>query len=114
MTTTTDQIDPYPDVVPLPGADHVGKWDLDDPEHPEPYRLLFGFDRTVTDHTVRVYASAVQLADGTTEEGSIDGPSVYVASGQASALEPLNSDQARELASALLEAAAEIDRWSAR
>jgi hypothetical protein len=108
--TTTDQINP--DIAPPSGAEIVGEWDLVGAA--APYRLVSGVDRTVTDHAVRVYAAAVQLADGTTEEGSIDGPSVYVASGQASALEPLNSDQARELASALLEAAAEIDRWSAR
>jgi hypothetical protein len=110
MTTTTAPTDPHPDVEPLQGSEFVGTWELD----PLPYRVVFGFDRTVTDHNVRVYASAVQLADGTVDSSLIEGPSVYVASGENDGLEPLNSDQARELASALLEAAAEIDGWAAR
>jgi hypothetical protein len=42
----------------------------------------------------------------------VEAPHVYVFElGEAN---PLNSDQARELAAALLEAAAEIDGWVAR
>ena len=112
MTTTTFPIDPYPGIAAPAGAEIVGQWDL--VGDTEPYRLVSGVDRTVTDHTVRVYASTVQLADGTTDEGLIDAPSIYVASGEMLGLAPLNSDQARELAAALLETAAEIDRWAGR
>jgi hypothetical protein len=107
---TTAQLNPYPDIVPLPGADFVGDWQGGDP----PHRVIFGVDRTVTDHTVRVYASAVQLADGTTDDHLIEGPRVYVQDGEKFGLEGLNSDQARELAAVLLVTAAEIDGWVAR
>jgi hypothetical protein len=39
----------------------AGPWDLDG------YRDLFGFDRTVTDHAVRVYAFGSQASDGSDE-----------------------------------------------
>ena len=56
--------------------------------------------------------SAVQWADGTIDDGQIEGPNVYVYDlGEGG---PLNSDQARELAAALMEAAAELDRWAQR
>jgi hypothetical protein len=97
-----------PDITPPPGAEFVDDWQSD-PSH----RVIFGADRTVTDHTVRVYASAVQLADGSIDDDLIEGPCVYVQDGEHSGLERPNSDQARELAAALLETAAEIDGWSA-
>lgn len=101
--------DPQPDVAPPPGADWVDDWEPD-PAH----RVVFGVDRTVTDHTARVYASAIQLADGSVDQGLIEGPSVYVAFGKSTGLGPLNSDQTRELAAVLLETVAEIDRWAQR
>jgi len=110
--TTTDQINP--EIAPPSGAEIVGEWDL--VGDTGSYRLISGVDRTVTDHTVRVYATAEQqLVGGTTgADVSLAHPSVYVAAGELLGLDPLNSDQARELASALLEAAAEIDRWAGR
>jgi hypothetical protein len=99
MTTTTT---PRPD-VPLPDEiEMVGEWDSDG------YRNVFGFDRSVTDHAVRVYSFGSQASDGI-----IYDLAVHLADGD----DPgphLNSDQARELAAALLVAAAEIDRWAAK
>lgn len=105
MTTTITE------PVPLPvGARTFDTWQDDDPQ---PYRIIVGADRRVTDHTVRVSPSAVQRADGSVDgHGDIEAPQVYVFELGESA--PLNSDQARELAAALLEAADEIERWSAR
>ena len=99
--------------MPPAGAETVGEWDLvgDD----EPYRLICGVDRSVTDHTARLYATAEQVVGGATgSDVSLAHPSVYVASGELLGIAPLNNDQARELASALLESAAEIDRWATR
>jgi hypothetical protein len=109
MTTTTAQINPYPDIAPPVGAEFADDW-VGEP----PYRVIFGVDRTVTDHAARVYAVVVQLADGSIDEGLIEGPHVNITDGEGSGIEDLNSDQARELASALLEAADEIDGWAAR
>jgi hypothetical protein len=99
MTTRTE---PRPG-VPLPeGIEMAGELDLDG------YRDLYGVDHSVTVQAVRVYAFGSQLSDGTIYDlagrlahGEDSGPN-------------LNSDQARELAAALLEAAAEVDGWAAR
>lgn len=99
--------DLHPEVAPPPGVVIVDEWQQDDPQD---YRVVIGADRTVTDHSARVSPSAVQWADGRVDDGRIEGPSVYVLDVGA----PLNSDQARELAAALLEAAAEVDGWAAR
>ncbi len=100
--------------LPLPGIQLPGVREFDDwqPHYPVPYRAVVGTDRRVTDHPVRVSPSAVQWADGSIDDGRIGSPSVYVF--ELGDLNPLNSDQARELASALLEAAAEIDEWAGR
>jgi hypothetical protein len=96
MTTRTN---PRPGVPVPAGIDSVGEWDFDG------YRDLYGVDRTVTDHAVRVYAFGGQSSDGT-----IYDLAVQLADGDDSGPH-LNSDQACELASALLEAAAEVDGW---
>ncbi|CQD11986.1 hypothetical protein BN1232_02264 [Mycobacterium lentiflavum] len=95
MTTTTN---PYPD-LPVPnGIEMQSDWDSDG------YRDLFGFDRTVTDHKARVYALGSQSTDGT-----ISGL-IVVAYGEDDGFD-LNTDQARELAAALLAAVAEVESW---
>jgi hypothetical protein len=99
MTTTTN---PHPDIPTPSGIEMVCQGDLDG------HRDLFGFDRTVTDHAVRVYAFGSQAPDGTVYDLG-----VYLADGENSG-PTLNSDQARELAAALLEAAAELDRWGGK
>jgi hypothetical protein len=105
---TTAQVGQYPDVAPPPGATTHDEWEDDDPQ---PYRIVFGADRTVTDHRARVSTSAVQWADGSVDDGRIEAPYIYVYDLGES--RPLNSDQARELGAALLESAAEVDGWSA-
>jgi hypothetical protein len=98
MPTTETTNNPYPD-IPLPaGIEKASGRDIDG------YRGFYGFDRTVTDHKVRVYALGSQSTDGT-----ISGL-VVVADGEARGFD-LNTDQARELAAALLEAIAELDAW---
>jgi hypothetical protein len=110
MTTTTAQINPYPDIAPPAGARPIEDWQAIEPQ---PYRVVIGDDRTVTDHKLRVSPTAIQLADGSIDDGTtIEAPSVYVVDLDEGNL--LNSDQARELASVLLEAADEIDGWAAR
>ncbi|MFN3007402.1 hypothetical protein ACK12G_29395 [Mycolicibacterium wolinskyi] len=100
-----------PSITPPPGADFVCEWET----HKEGvYRAVFGPDRTVTDHPARVYPGAVQLADGTIEDIDVSSPCVYVSNGESESLPGLNSDQARELAAALLECAAQLDGWVQR
>jgi hypothetical protein len=76
-----------------------------------PYRFVFT-DWTVTDHRVAVSMHAFQwadgaLADGTGAEGyGVEAPSISVLDAIGHSM---NSDQARELAAALLAAAAELD-----
>jgi hypothetical protein len=103
MTTTTSD-------VPVPSGAHTCD-DWQDDDH-QPYRVILGADRKVTDHAVTVSPSAVQWLDGTVDDGNVEAPLVYVFNlGEGN---PLNSDQARELAAVLLDAAAEIDRWAAK
>ena len=97
--STTRPADPFPNVTPPADIENVGGWDLDG------YRDIFGFDRTVTDHRVRVYAFGSQASDG-----RIYDPTVQLAEGEDDG-PGLNSDQARELAAALLQIADEIDGW---
>jgi hypothetical protein len=65
------------------------------------WRCIDGHPLTINDHIRSVSIRAIQYDDG-----SLDGPGIEVLTGD----DHLNSDQARELASALLEAAAESDR----
>jgi hypothetical protein len=108
MTTATVQIDPG--IAPPSGATTNDDWQRYD--DPRPYRIVVGVDRTVTDHVLRVSTSAVQWTDGSVDDGGVEAPQIHVFDLSESG--PLNSDQARELASALLEAAADIDRWAGR
>lgn len=97
--------------VPLPaGARCISDWEAD---VPQPYRAIEAVHRKITDHRLTVAPSAVQWADGSVDDGRIEGPHIYVyrLDDEGS---PLNSDQARELAAALLESAAEIDGWAHR
>lgn len=97
--TSTPAIPTPPDVPLPPGIEMVSPWDLDG------YRDLFGFDRTVTGHAVRVYAFGSQSSDGTIYDCS-----VQMADGEDSG-PLLSSDQARKLAARLIEAADDVDRW---
>ena len=93
---------PYPD-LPLPaGAVSADTWQ-------EGERLVFGPDRSIIDSDLNIWTSAIQLADGRIDTEQPEPPKVHIEGGV-----DLNSDQARELASALLEAAAEVDSWCTR
>jgi hypothetical protein len=72
--------------------------------------VILGADRKVTDHRLTVSPSAVQWADGTIDNGAIEPPQIFVFNLGES--DPLNSDQARELAAVLLEVAAQLDGCS--
>jgi hypothetical protein len=76
-----------------------------------PYRVIFSAGRSVTDHKVVVEAAAVQFANGWIDDGEIMTPSITVSNVDRNEW-GLNSDQAREPAAVLLEAADELDRWA--
>jgi hypothetical protein len=107
-TTTTN---PHPD-VPLPaGAQPLtGEW-YDD--RSQLYRLITGDAREVTDAGVAVLTDAVQFVDGGVDQGEFSSPpSMIITREDTDTGVRLFSDQARELAAVLLEAAAELDRWA--
>ena len=93
--------------VPLPAGIVAAKGWQDSGLRELPYRVIFGAHRDVTDHKARVYTSAIQFADGRIDDGLIEAPSLAV-----SDADSLTSDQARELAALLLEAADELDGWT--
>lgn len=99
-------IDALHDVPLPPGAAFGDVW-----EGQPPQRVVMGQNRAVTDADVIVWTSAIQHLDGTLEKTNGDGrepPTAHIDGGPMD----LNSDQCRELAAALLEAAAEIDGWA--
>lgn len=92
--------------VPLPdGIQMVGTWE--DLLPVEIGRLIYGRDRTVAGHPVRVYGLGSQLPDG-----SIRDAEVCVADGEDRGLGELSPGAARELAAALLATADEVDGWT--
>lgn len=103
MTTT-----PAAPHVPLPlGAEADTIWEDDEPH---PYRVIYGIPRGVAGHQLNLQTSAVQYADGSINK-SDDPPRVSL---DIHCDEGLSSDQARNLAASLLEAANEIDGWVGR
>ena len=103
MTTTINIHD-----VPIPaGAAKTDEWQDDSPL---PYRLLFGELRGVDGlhlDRVSVQPTAVQFSDGRVDDGSVhEPPHVYLGD------DGLSNSQARELASLLVEAADQADRWA--
>jgi hypothetical protein len=103
MTAATN---PIPD-VPLPaGAVFGDDWEGDGPE-----RVITGPERGITDGDVYVWTAAIQRADGRISAAP-EPPGLHIV-GYVSDM-PLNRDQARKLAAVLLEAADELDRWTAR
>jgi hypothetical protein len=108
--TTTE-----PRNVPLPpGFVSAGDWQASGADMP--YRLVYGADRTVTDHVVRVSTHAFQFADGSiASRWAAEAPGIAVLNGDTdTGLWPLNSNQARELAAVLLAAADELERLEAQ
>ncbi|MGJ6124906.1 hypothetical protein QN239_20275 [Mycolicibacterium sp. Y3] len=102
-----------PSITPPPGAEMIGDWENHIEDH-QPYRLICGYDRHITDHEATVYATVTQLADGTIEDTPLESPGIYVRQGDRDCLPKLNIDQARELAAALLACVAELDGWVQR
>lgn len=110
MTTTTSSPD-----VPLPdGARALDDWE---PGHKlyenesRSFRLISGRSRRLGDHT-ETWVRAFQFSDGSIDLGSghpADGPVVIVEGGSDNGL---TSEQARQLAAQILEAADELDRWA--
>ncbi len=102
MTTSTTTTNPYPD-IPLPAGAVFGDiWEGDDPE-----RVIMGPTRGITDTDITIWTSAIQRADGRIAPEQPEPPRVHVEGAV-----DLNSDQARELAAILLEAAADVDGWT--
>jgi hypothetical protein len=99
MTTTPTT--PFPQVPLPPGAVRADVWEGDGPQ-----RVVMGQTRGITDSDFTVWTSAIQCADGRIDS---EPPEVHIAGDTDSGL---NSDQARQLAAALLEAAAEMDVWT--
>jgi hypothetical protein len=100
MPTTTT---PQPN-VPLPaGAVFGDVWEGIDPK-----RVIMGPNRGVTDSDAYIWTTAIQRTDGRIEDGP-EPPQVHIEADTDYA--GLNSDQCREMASLLLEAAAQLDGW---
>ena len=96
-----------PDVPTPAGAEHDGTWAEDDLQ---PYRVIYGVSRGVVGHQLALQTSALQYADGninTTDDPPRVSLDIHYDSG-------LTSDQARDLAASLIEAATEVDGWVAR
>ncbi|MGB7165495.1 MAG: hypothetical protein WBD70_20570 [Mycobacterium sp.] len=110
MTATT------PTVTLPPGFDHAGDWEASGADMP--YRLIWSADadRTITDHAVRLELHAFQFADGSIASRWLgESPGIAVPDGnKETGIWPLNNDQARELAAALLAAADELDGMEAQ
>jgi hypothetical protein len=96
-TTTTAPTVPLP-----PGFVSAGDWQKSGSD--KSYRLVFGADQTVTDHDARISTHAFQFEDGSIAiRWDSEAPSIAVLNGNRdTGLWPLSSDQARELAAALL------------
>jgi hypothetical protein len=95
----------FADVALPAGAVFGDAWEGDDLK-----RIVMGPDRGITDSGVIVWTSAVQSAQGRITSEQPEPPQVHIEGGALG----LNSDQARELASVLLEAADEMDSWSSQ
>jgi hypothetical protein len=92
--------------IPLPvGAVFGDDW-ADVGTNTGPWRTVAFISHQVTDHQGRVSLTASQDPSGHLDEFQIEASNFEYNS--------LNSDQARELAAVLLEAADEMDGWAAR
>jgi hypothetical protein len=94
---------------PLPVGAEPDIWQQDD----HPYRVLYGASRGIAGRDdVIVGTTAIQFSDGRINDRRVhEDPHVYV---ETNSDKGLSSEQARELAALLIEAADEVDRWSAR
>ncbi|WP_155765491.1 hypothetical protein [Mycobacterium colombiense] len=100
--------EPYPEVPPPPGFIAPDLWEAGwilSRDETRAWRLVYRHAQTVTDHGAYACVRAVQYSDGSLED-------VEILVNGAGSDDPLNSDQARELAAALLEVATEVDGWA--
>jgi hypothetical protein len=108
MANVTRTTNPHPD-IPLPAGAVFG--DIWQGQGDDIYRVIMGANRGVTDSDVVIWTSAIRFWDGSLDtDGEVETPAVHIDGDT----DRLNSDHARELASALVEAAAEVDRWAGR
>jgi hypothetical protein len=104
MTTTAQPV-PLP-----PGTSSLDGWQ--DDEQLGTYRIISGTDRWPAGREVVIGTSAVQLADGSVDDGRVeDGPTVWLG---ASGDQQLTPAAAREIGEALIAAADEIGGWIAK
>ena len=102
MTSTS------PDIAPPLGARIVDEWQHDDPQ---PYRIVMGAHRTVTTTSS---GCPQPRSSGPTAASTPDGSNRRRSTWTILTNGIRNSDQARELAAVLLQAADEVDGWSDR
>lgn len=95
------------DDLSLPEAARADDWEDHDGQH---FRLIFSTCRGIDSRPdVILYASAVQLADGSIDNGNqIEQPVLYI---DVKEERGLTAVQARALGTALVNAAARLDRW---
>lgn len=74
------------------------------------FRVIYGTTRGITDRPdVILFPTAVQLGDGTIDNGNtVEPPVLYI---EVQAERGLTAVQARALSTALVNAAAQLDRW---
>lgn len=95
--------------VPVPaGAARVDDWE---DVSGEPYRVFDGPEYSIGGK-ITVWAHGIQLADGTIDRGVIGGGPAIAVSGL-SWEDGISAETARRLADVLMQAAEQIDRWSA-
>ncbi|MDT5333406.1 MAG: hypothetical protein QOF31_4703 [Mycobacterium sp.] len=95
--------------VPIPAGARPDTWQDDSPQS---YRALLGTVRGIDGldiDLVCVQPTALQFSDWRIDDGSVhEPPHVYLRD------DALTSAQARALAATLIEAANEVDRWTAK
>lgn len=101
-TATTNS---YPHIQVPPGADFADDW------QPQGYRIVYGCRREVGGG-IEVSASVAQLADGTINRSSekYDPPLVHVDAIGGDF--ELTTEQAREMAGAIVDTVNELDGWT--
>jgi hypothetical protein len=110
MTTTTTT-----DVPPPSGAHTLSTWE----EWGGDYRLVWGADRPVPASDISLAPHAVQLRDGSIDDGAVaEPPGIAVEEvdddGRRGEHFSITAQGARNLAQALIEAAELIDGWATR
>lgn len=106
MTINSTQPDLAGEVSPPAGAD-ADTWQLNNGQS---HRTIYGAARGVADRPdISLSPAAVQFADGTVDNGDkVEPPVLYV---EFDSERGLTAGQARALATALVDAAADLDRW---